>query len=382
MNFKNIANPVKGSARSVRQIVRTGISSIKPLRLTISRRIDATFLRLAAKYRSIAPWYYCLWNSSFAREQQALAAAKLEYAEGRMNANAVSSSALLTRNIHRLEKALLMKPRREIFANAYITETVAVFTLYSNAIARDALKAPPILTWADTILNEYFSAVADTDHLINAARQKYTNASLVNTSDLSPQRPYLRNLTNPPTVSYDDLHALAIRRRSVRWFLERKVDRNLLDKAILLASQSPSACNRQPFRFIIVDEQPLLSNLVDLPMGTAGYAQNIPVFVVIVGSQTNYFHERDRHLIYIDASLAAMSFILASETLGLSSCCINWPDIEERETAIADALTLEIHERPVMCIAVGYADPQEKVAFSQKKSLEELRSYNNMRVNR
>jgi nitroreductase len=111
-------------------------------------------------------------------------------------------------------------------------------------------------------------------------------------------------------------------------------------------------------------------------MGTRGYAENIPVFVVIVGDLSAFFSERDRHLIYTDGCLAAMSFVFALETLGLSSCCINWPDIAEREAAMAEFLRLRPHERPIMCVAVGYPDRQGMVPFSQKKSLNQLRRYN------
>ena len=62
-------------------------------------------------------------------------------------------------------------------------------------------------------------------------------------------------------------------------------------------------------------------------------------------------------LVYIDGSLAAMQLMLALESLGLSSCSINWPDVEERERQLAKILGLAYQERTVMLLAVGYADP-------------------------
>ena len=52
------------------------------------------------------------------------------------------------------------------------------------------------------------------------------------------------------------------------------------------------------------------------------------MIIVIVGELDAYEYDRDRHLIYIDGSLAAMTFMLALETLGLSSCPINWSGVE------------------------------------------------------
>ena len=109
-----------------------------------------------------------------------------------------------------------------------------------------------------------------------------------------------------------------------------------------------------------------------LAMGTVGFAENIPALAVVVGDLSCYQEYRDRHLIYIDASLAAMQFMLALETLGLSTCPINWPDIEVREQKMQKLLNLPAFQRPVMLIAIGYADPEALIAYSQKKDVEQL----------
>ena len=71
-----------------------------------------------------------------------------------------------------------------------------------------------------------------------------------------------------------------------------------------------------------------------------------------------------------------MSLILALETLGLSSCCINWPDIEKQELAAEKALKLEPDERIVMFVAVGYADPKGLIPYSEKRTPKELCRFN------
>jgi len=173
--------------------------------------------------------------------------------------------------------------------------------------------------------------------------------------------------------------ALAKRRRSVRWFEPRPVPRAMIDRALEVALQSPSACNRQPFVFHVFDEPTLVQQVCEIPMGTKGYRHNIPAIAVIVGRQRAYFSERDRHLIYIDGSLAAMGFMYALEVQGLSSCPINWPDIEEKEQQMADLIGLGPDERPVMLVAIGYPDLEGLVAYSQKKPLDEARTFNHVR---
>jgi nitroreductase len=258
-----------------------------------------------------------------------------------------------------------------VFATDYIEETVAVLT---RQVADDQ-KQDPERRWACAVLTDYFR-VTDPGPQTDRARARFNGFSSTGQNPNEPLVPYKRDLRDPPSVSYEALWALAQRRRSVRWFLPKPTPRDLIDKAIEIAAQSPSACNRQPFIFRVFDDPESVKQIAAIPMGTTGYADNIPAIVVIVGQLRHFSDERDRHLIYIDGSLAAMSFAFALETLGLSSCMINWPDVEHLETRMASLIGLEADERPVMLIAVGYPDPEGLVAASVKKPVALLRRYN------
>ena len=318
--------------------------------------------------------YYTFCSGSFRREHQGVVRGRLQYMKDAKDP--LATQYLLRRNTHRLEKGLLMRPRRDVFALDYIEDTVRC---YERTIkARTASATDPDLTdlqWSSDVLARYFE-VAGAHPTIDAAR------GLFHPLESKPQdralvaAPYQRNLDDPPSVKYEELLELARRRRSVRWFLPKPVPRDLIDNAVTLAALSPSACNRQPFEFRIFDDAELVREVTSIPMGTIGYAENVPAIVVLVGKLRAYYSERDRHLIYIDASLAAMSFCLALETQDLSSCCINWPDVGPFEKQMTKLLGLEPDERIIMLIALGYPDPEGLVAYSQKKPLGELRSFN------
>jgi len=154
------------------------------------------------------------------------------------------------------------------------------------------------------------------------------------------------------------------------------VPRELIDNAVRVALCSPSACNRQPFEFRVFDDPQLVKQIAALPMGTEGFSANFPCVVVVVGSMRAFPLEQDRHVPYIDASLAAMAFQFALEAQGLGSCCINWPEIPEREAAMARALDLKPDERVLLLLAFGIPDPDGMVPHSQKKAIDEVRTYN------
>jgi nitroreductase len=330
-------------------------------------------IKFASTTKPFVTAYYSLLSGKFQREERAVLSGLAKYhAELKEND---ANVFLMRRNVHRLEKGLLMQPRRPVFAKDYILETVNVYRKIVANPSRSDESTADSLHWAYDVLSEYFGVVAK-DPVLDHAREVFEKCPVPPIDCAATKRiPYKRILAEKP-VSFEQLEKLAIKRRSVRWFEQKPVPRDLLDKAITVAGLSPSACNRQPFRFLVFDDPNTISTVASLPGGTIGWKHNIPVMVAIVGSLDAFYSEKDRHVIYIDGALAAMSFSFALETLGLSSCICNWPDIESHERRAEKVLGLKTYERPVMFLAVGYPDPDAMVAYSQKRPLEVMREYN------
>ena len=68
----------------------------------------------------------------------------------------------------------------------------------------------------------------------------------------------------------------------------------ILEQAVSAAAQAPSACNRQPFRYIAATEGEMLTKLANLPMGTVGYANGIPALLAVVGGKLLLFDASGR----------------------------------------------------------------------------------------
>lgn len=331
-------------------------------------QLDLFILPFFAKSRFLSSFYYCFFSRRFSREHQSVIKGRLAYLHNLSSAD--NSNVMLRRNIHRLEKGLIMRPQREIFGEAYITETVNFF---SKCYSKE-LDSSEEVKWAKEVLTRYFSLVSSSSEIIEAAKINFFDA--LGSNELSDEElesvPYLHQDIVNSDVDFEQFKQLCIQRRSVRWFKDEHVPRELIEKALSAATLAPSACNRQPFEFYIFNEPTEAREIGSIPMGTAGFSHNFQCTIVVVGDLASYPYERDRHVIYIDGSLAVMQLILALETLGLSSCVINWPDVEILENKMARKLNLTENERPLMVLSIGYADPDGKIPFSQKKNCKEL----------
>ena len=323
--------------------------------------IDNGLYPFFAHHGWLSSLYYTLFSSQFRREHKAVLQGRLHY---RHSLNQIrQSSILLRRNTHRLEKGLIMQPRRPVFAEDYIAETVACYQkcLASEELCRDELK------WASDVLHSYFDVCQDTP-VIAEAREKFTRLTHKIDDSQAASLPYAVTERPLADITPDQLLTLFRQRRSIRWFEPQAVNPELIRQAVDMASLAPSACNRQPFEFQLTTNPERATKLAKIAIGTAGFADNIPALIAVVGDLSAYPAERDRHVIYIDAALAAMQLMLALETLGLSSCPLNWPDIESCERRLAEQLALPYHQRPVMLIAVGHAKADGYIPYSQKKN--------------
>lgn len=329
-------------------------------------RLKFILLQVIARSGFLSAAYYSFLSTAYSRERRAVAAGLLHHLK-RLKTSA--SLFNLRRNIHRIEKGLVMPDRRPVFALEYIGETV---TYYLQCL--DSCTSPidrRELGWATDILRTYFDTCA-AHPIIDEQRARFL---AIESAEAGTAVPYLRG-EQPCPVTAEELLALAQRRKSVRVYLDKPVPRELIDQALAIASVAPSSCNRQPTIYRLYDDPELVRELSLYPLGTAGFADNIPMICAVTGDLSAYFYERDRHSIYVDGCLSAMLFMLALETVGLASCPLNWPEVNSLDRKLEKRLGLPPHERAIMFMAIGYADPQGRVAYSEKKSLDQLRSYN------
>ena len=342
----------------------------------IKRTLRIAFYRLLLSVPKGADFYYA-FHRQYQREHSITLLAKLRHLEANCASQGVATKKALEfrlrRNVHRLEKGLIMRPRRTVFALDYINETVDLYnSIRSSRESSGAGQESSLEKWSRDVLKRYFEVVGKSE-VVDASRKKFeiNEVSVDGSADYSPQRLVLEGKLPTP----EQFASLARTRKSVRWYQPRTVPRDAIDRAVQLAGLSPSACNRQPFRFVVFDRPEDAAIVGAVPLGTVGFAQNFPCVIVVVGDIGAYFDEKDRHVIYIDAGLASMALQFSFVCDGLGCCCINWPDVASQDKRLRELVKMEPTERAVMLISVGYPLEDGLVPYSAKKEVELLRSY-------
>ena len=171
------------------------------------------------------------------------------------------------------------------------------------------------------------------------------------------------------------LEELILKRRSVRIFDSTPVDRKMLEAAIALCVNAPSACNRLPYRFVVLDERRIIDLVGALAAGTGGWLNNIPCLLVVVGDWSNFADVADRNTPFIDSAYAVIQLLLKLEKDSMGGCVINWKNNTENDRNIRGLLSLQDWEQVISLVAIGEPLSRE-VPLSIKKDVKSVISWN------
>jgi len=178
-----------------------------------------------------------------------------------------------------------------------------------------------------------------------------------------------------------DLYDLVKQRTSIRNFLNRPVERDKLDKCIEAARLAPSASNSQPWKFIVVDDEPLKNKLCDAAFSGIysfnSFCKTAPVIVIIVSEKSKFLTRigawfRGTQYYLIDIGIAGEHLVLQAEDLGLGTCWIGWFN----EKGVKSTLSIPRGKKIDILIALGYYDIKEKDPEHNREPVEKMSSYN------
>lgn len=162
-------------------------------------------------------------------------------------------------------------------------------------------------------------------------------------------------------MGYDEFMALAAGRHSCRNFdTQRAVGRDHIEKVIEAARIAPSACNRQPYRMVVVTRPETLAAVAEA-YGRE-WIKTAPAVIVAVGLHSQAWRRSGDCMdaTHIDVAIAVDHMTLAAQALGLGTCWV----CAFNAMAVAQALQLPQGEEPVALLPIGW--PAEKGAHSER----------------
>lgn len=153
---------------------------------------------------------------------------------------------------------------------------------------------------------------------------------------------------------------LIISRQSDRKYSEKPIEKEKLERVIEAGRMAPSACNAQPWKFIVVTEPELIQKVADAAsaklIGMNTFVGQAPVIIVIIREQPNFSSNvggkiKNKDYSLIDIGIASENICMQAKAEGIGSCMIGWFN----EKLVRKILAIPRAKRVELIITLGYS---------------------------
>lgn len=153
------------------------------------------------------------------------------------------------------------------------------------------------------------------------------------------------------------------------------VDRTLLTNIVNAARLAPSACNKQPWTFIIIDDKCDIScRQTVLNSYNRKWVESAPAFIIACGNHSQAWHRQSDNKDHtdIDLAIAIEHICLAATEAGLGTCWVCNFDV----ATISKELNLPCDLEPIAIIPIGYPTKDNEIN-KIRKNIDEIIRWGN-----
>jgi nitroreductase len=171
-------------------------------------------------------------------------------------------------------------------------------------------------------------------------------------------------------------------RRSIRSFMDTKIERKILEELIDAARFAPTGANSQPWRFVVIEDADFRMKLAEMAL---------PIYKDWLNSMPESFKEMRKDIdakvsdpVYynapavifvigkgitadLDCPMACQNIMLAARSFGIGSCWVYMGQFPLKEREIQDRLALKEDEKVYGPIVLGYPDADFPEAPEKKE---------------
>jgi nitroreductase len=289
-----------------------------------------------------------------------------------------SRLAKIIKNYHKIEKGLTLHPRRYHFGEPVIrvlTSDIESATNDVNATDEElgeCFNALSALDWYVQCHNENTSEFVTNlqhrvQHAMNMINDRNTKAYVNNSDAISLYSDVSDQFQQRDIELYD---RVIQSRKSVRRFTSTLIERKIIDAAMNVALNTPSACNRQPWFVTHLGKKVDVYQALLIQKGNISLAENVNELLIVWMDVSRALSPEERGQHFFDGGLFSMNLANALNVRGVSSCFLNWAKSRKEDDQLRVYLKMPVNYKPVTFLAIGYADKDSIICRSTRKSVE------------
>ncbi len=152
-----------------------------------------------------------------------------------------------------------------------------------------------------------------------------------------------------------ELQEVLLKRRSVRRFRSDIIDREVIERLLHAAMSGPSACNKTPWEFYVVETQ---GKIAELRKTTSFSKIEAPLAIVVAGNTERFMSGIFREFWVQDTSSATENILLCATDLGLGACWCGVYPVERSVKRVREVLGVGEDIVPLNIVWLGYPDEE------------------------
>ncbi len=270
---------------------------------------------------------------------------------------------LLTLTNHVIEKGLTMPETRLGFGKEVVMKLINLCQEYiNNNYDQSSLE----FVHSVRVLNEY---------IVFHKKNKFSiDPKLVNSIENLANTCGINEYSTQPEItrstfekdSNSNFKEFCKSRITVRNYIDKKINDDILNECLSMALKSPSACNRQPNNVYFIKDRKIKEQFLALQNGNRGFGHLSDTIIVFTSDLSVFSGITERNEAYLNSGMFSMTFIYALYSYGIGSCALNWSVSKEKDTKLRKLIRVPSNEVITMAVTCGYVPEKFKYAESPR----------------
>ncbi len=270
----------------------------------------------------------------------------------------------IVKRYHVIEKGLTMPSPRLGFGKEVVLDLINLCNQYidiygtTNVQLHNAIAV--LLAYIEFHKDKSFTIAENIVTAIKLLSQR------VNNSDVLPQQQI--HITKEEYFNDIDksFEAFSNSRKSVRNYASKDLPIEKILKAIELARNTPTSCNRQSNRIYIYTNQQKIQEILKLQGGSRGFLELANKLIIVTNELGVYESTRERKQGYIDGGIYTMNLLYALHYNKMACCVLNCCNSKRNDIEIRNKANIKETEELIVMIACGEAIENFEIASSPR----------------
>ncbi len=188
--------------------------------------------------------------------------------------------------------------------------------------------------------------------------------------NLKEKKPYNKNKQIDTTKSdyfnaiSKSFYEFSNSRSSIRSFSDNNIEMEIIEKAIDLSRNTPSACNRQSVRVHVYSSKDDIAKILQLQGGSRGFSHLVDKLLAVTFDTASYFEQNERNTGLVDGGMFCMNLLYSLHFYQVGACILNASHSPDKDKKMRVITKIPANENFVAFISCGDVPDRFRIAKS------------------